>query len=193
MWTEPKDVLLDSTTPVGYRFNITVYANISVPSYAWQFYLTYNKAHLNATGCWYSAGPKSQWAGTNPTYPQIPDYGSHNATHNYVLFAEALLGEYETPPGNYSLAIVEFEVIAVPPQGQTYKSELRLDISGIFDSRILDPDISPIQPLNFGGTIYMIDEFSALMLLIVLLLASICMVLLKKKWFKTDVVHHLRR
>jgi hypothetical protein len=92
MWIEPTTIQLNETTPVGYRFNVTIYANISVASYAWQFYLTYNKAHLNVTGCWYSKGDKSEWAGTRPTSPQQPSYGTHNATHNYVFFAESLQG-----------------------------------------------------------------------------------------------------
>ena len=185
MWIEPTTIELNATIPVGYRFNVTIYANISVASYSWQIYLTYNKEHLNATGCWYSAGSKSEWAGTNPTMPITPSYGSHNTTHNYVLFGETLLGAVETPPGSYSLAIVEFEVIAVPPEGEAYQSELRLDIPGTFYSYILDPDLNEI-PLNFRGTTYVIDEFSALMFLMLMLLASFYAVLLRKKWSKID-------
>jgi hypothetical protein len=93
MWTEPQTLSFNTTTtPIGYKFNITIYANLSVASYAWQIYLTYNKNHLQATGCWYSKGSKSEWAGTRPTSPQTPSYGSHNATHNYVLFAEIPAG-----------------------------------------------------------------------------------------------------
>jgi hypothetical protein len=154
MWIEPTTLSFNSTTaPVGYRFNVTIYANLSVASYAWQFFLTYNKEHLNATGCWYSAGAKSQWAGTRPTSPQTPSYGTHNATHNYVLFAETLQGDVQTPPGSYSLAIIEFQIIAQPGQGQTYQSQLRLDITGAFNSYVLDVDLNEI-PLNFGGASY---------------------------------------
>jgi len=154
MWTEPQNLHFNTTTtPIGYKFNITIYANLSVSSYAWQFYLTYNKNHLQATGCWYSKGAKSEWAGTRPTSPQLPSYGSHNTTHNYVFFGESLQGIVETPPGKYSLAIVEFQIIAQPPQGQTYTSQIRLDISGAFSSTILDPDLNDI-PLNYGGTTY---------------------------------------
>jgi hypothetical protein len=158
MWIEPQTLSFNSTTtPDGFRFNVTVYANLSVSSYAWQFYLTYNKNHLQATGCWYSKGSKSEWAGTRPTSPQTPSYGTHNATHNYVLFAESLQGVVETPPGTYSLAIVEFEVVAVPPEGQTFQSELRLDIPGAFSSCILDPDLNEI-PLNYGRATYTITS-----------------------------------
>ena len=182
MWIEPSKIELEPTTPIGYKFNVTIYANLSVSSYAWQFYLTYNKAHLNATGCWYSKGGKSEWAGTRPTSPQTPSYGTHNATHNYVLFAESLQGVVETPPGSYSLAIVQFEVVSVPPEGQIYQSELRLDISGAFNSCVLDPDLNEIQPLNFGGTTYtMIPELPPLILLTLTLTAPIIAAWLKKK------------
>jgi hypothetical protein len=187
MWIEPTTIELNATTPVGYRFNVTIYANLSVASYAWQFFLTYNKEHLNATGCWYSAGEKSQWAGTRPTSPQTPRNGSHNATHNYVLFGESLSGVVETPPGSYSLAIVEFEVISVEQV-----SQIRLDVKGVFDSYILDPDLNEIQPLNFGGTT-VIDEFSTLMFLMSMLFASFCAVLLRKKWSKIDTAYYSQR
>jgi len=155
MWIEPSVLEFETTTtPVGYRFSITIYTNLSVPSYAWQIYLTYNKNHLNATGCWYTAGSKSQWAGTNPTTPLKPSYGSHNETLNYVLFGESLQGEVETPPGTYTLAIVQFEITASPPLGQILQSQIRLDIkTATRKSRILDPDLKEI-PLSFGGATY---------------------------------------
>jgi len=187
MWIEPTTIVLNATTPVGYRFNVTIYANISVASYAWQFFLTYNKEHLNATGCWYSAGSKSEWAGTRPTSPQEPRYESHNATHNYILFGESLQGIVETPPGEYSLAIVEFEVLSVEQV-----SQIRLDVKGVFDSYILDPELEEIQPLNFGGTT-VIDEFSALMFLMSMLFASFCAVLLRKKLSKNNTACHSQR
>jgi hypothetical protein len=191
MWIEPTTIQLNETTPVGYRFNVTIYANLSVASYAWQFYLTYNKAHLNVTGCWYSKGDKSEWAGTRPTSSVQPSYGTHNATHNYAFFGESLQGVVETPPGSYSLAIVQFEVVSVPPEGQIYQSELRLDIPGPFNSYVLDPDLNEIQPLNFGGTTYtIIPEFSAPMLLMLMLLASLCTILLRKKWLKNNAAYH---
>jgi len=186
MWIEPATIELNATTPVGYKFNITIYANLSVSSYAWQFYLTYDKEHLNATGCWYSAGPKSQWAGTRPTSPVNPSYGSHNTTHNYVFFGESLQGIVETPPGKYSLAIVEFEVLSVERV-----SQIRLDISGAFSSTVLDPDLNDI-PLNYGGTT-VIDEFSALMFLMSMLFTSLCAVLLGKKWSKNNTACHPQR
>jgi len=190
MWTEPDTISLDATTPVGYRFNLTVYTNLSVSSYAWQIYLTYNKNHLNATGCWYTAGSKSQWAGTNPTSPLSPVYGSHNETLNYVLFGESLQGEVETPPGTYTLAIVQFEVVAVPPQGEVLQSQIRLDIiysvaGKVKKSRILDPDLKDIS-LSFGGTNYIIDEFTTIMLMTALTLTAVSVVLLKSKLFKIN-------
>ncbi|MEM2202344.1 MAG: cohesin domain-containing protein [Candidatus Bathyarchaeia archaeon] len=158
IWIEPFTLSFNTaTTPVGFRFNVTIYTNLSVSTYAWQIYLTYNKNHLAATGCWYSLGAKSQWAGTNPTSPLTPQYGSHNATHNYVLFGESLQGQVSTPPGVYTLAIIQFEITSTPPPGQTYQSELRLDIasetSPALRTKILDSARKTIT-LNYGGTTY---------------------------------------
>ena len=185
MWVEPDQIILTDT--VGHKFNVTIYTNLTVASYAWQFYLTYNKNHLNATGCWYSAGAKSEWAGTRPTSPQTPSYGSHNATHNYILFAESLQGAVETPPGKYSLAIVEFQIIAAPPEGQTYQSQIRLDIQGAFNTYILNTDLNEIPP-NYGGSNYIIDEFTAILLIIIMPLISVYMALLKRK-FKASAIN----
>ncbi|MEM1590331.1 MAG: PKD domain-containing protein, partial [Candidatus Bathyarchaeia archaeon] len=158
MWIEPRMLAFNpSSTPVGYRFNVTAYVSLNVPSFAWQIYLTYNKLHLIATGCWYSAGAQSEWAGTRPAYPVTPCYGSHNATHNYVLCGECLIGEYETPPGTYSLVIVEFEIVNAPPPGKTFESQIRLDVEGEFKSFMLDPDLN-IIPLTFMGATYKYGE-----------------------------------
>ncbi|MEM2202345.1 MAG: hypothetical protein QXD73_06295 [Candidatus Bathyarchaeia archaeon] len=185
MWIEPALISLNSTTPVGFRFNVTIYTNLSVSTYAWQIYLTYNKNHLNVTGCWYSAGAKSQWAGTNPTSPLTPQYGSHNATHNYVLFGESLQGQVSTPPGVYTLAIIQFAVVAVPPGGQVYHSELRLNVPNeqnpVVVSKVLNyPERKSIS-LSFGGTVYIIDEFTLQMLLIFFTLSLICIFMLKRR------------
>jgi hypothetical protein len=155
MWIEPSTLSFNTTTtPVGSRFNITVYANISVPSYAWQYFIVYNAEHLkNATGTWYSAGSKSEWAGTNPTSPLSTKYGVYNATHDWICLGESLQGSSEVPAGSYSLAIIEFEIGSAPPEGEIYESQISLDIIGDFNSYVLDLDLNEI-PLNFGNAAY---------------------------------------
>jgi hypothetical protein len=154
MWIEPSTLSFNTTTtPVGSRFNITVYANISVPSYAWQIFIVYNAEHLNYTRFWYSAGSKSEWAGTKPTSPIPPASGDYNGTHKFFCLGESLQGPNEVPAGSYSLAIIEFEIISAPPEREIYESQISLDIIGDFNSYVLDPDLWEI-PLNFGNAAY---------------------------------------
>ncbi|MDH5451706.1 MAG: hypothetical protein OEX77_12580, partial [Candidatus Bathyarchaeota archaeon] len=62
MWIEPSAIDLSTdTVSVGYKFNITVWLNLTVACAAWQFKIGYNINHLTATGCAYTAGMKSQF------------------------------------------------------------------------------------------------------------------------------------
>jgi len=56
IWIEPSTINLSTGTyPVGYKFNVTVWINMTVTTVTWQFKLAYNKNHLNATRCGYTA------------------------------------------------------------------------------------------------------------------------------------------
>jgi len=136
MWIEPSTISFETaTTDVGYRFNLTVFLNADTKVAAWQFYMIYNKHHLNATGCWYSGtgAAKSQLfekaGATNVMVP--PSFGSYNATHDYVLFAESwMMGPY--PDATHcpaSLAYVEFEVVNAPGLGETFESIIDITTS----------------------------------------------------------------
>jgi len=172
MWIEPTSVP-EEDPYVGLKFNVTVWLNVSTPANAWQFYLTYNKNHLNATRCAYSGDGKSQWSGTDAVDTVEPSFGSHNATHGYVLHGE-VLKQSKTRTGAGSLAWVEFEVLQVPPDGQ-----LLLDQVGIFDSYALDEDLNEI-PLNFGAAT-VIPEFTYAFLMTLLILSSMFLVIAKKR------------
>jgi hypothetical protein len=127
IWVEP--LLIDLSTPpvsVGYKFNVTVFINLTVSSASWEFKLAYNKNHLNATGTGYTAGAKSDFFRNLTTLSLTPLFGSLNATHDYVLSAEAWLMGPTRGPGYGSLSWVEFEVTAVPPSGENYTSAIAL-------------------------------------------------------------------
>ncbi|MDH5779141.1 MAG: hypothetical protein OEZ29_00935 [Candidatus Bathyarchaeota archaeon] len=129
-----------STAFIGYRFNVTVYLNIDFDLICWQFGMTYNHAFLKATGCWYSGGtpfnPVSQLfekAGSTH-YGVVPNLNKyHNTTHDYVLFGESWASgphpNASTSPA--SVAYVEFEIIAIPQEGQTHESSI--SISALYE------------------------------------------------------------
>jgi len=153
MWTEPTTSNYSTkTTPLGYKFNMTVWLNVTSPTNAWQFYLIYNKAQLKATRCDYTGNGKSQWSGSFSTLSVAPSFGSHNATHDYVVHAELLMLVAERT-GTGSLSWVEFEINQAPSLGETLTSELRLDIVGSFDSYAIDASFNRTA-LTFGKTIY---------------------------------------
>jgi len=176
MWIEPTSV--PEVEPyVGLKFNVTVWLNVTTPANAWQFYLVYNKNQLNATRCYYTGDGKSQWSGPDPVDTVEADFGSHNATHGYVVYGE-VLKQSKTRTGSGSLAWVEFEVLQIPLTGQ-----LRLDLEGVFDSYALDENLDEI-PLNFEYST-VIPEFTLAFLMMLLLISSMFLVIAKKHWVKS--------
>jgi len=120
IWIEPSNISLCGTVPVGYRFNVTVWINLTVSSAGWQFKLTYNKSQLNATGCGYTAGDKSDFFSDRSTVSSIPEFGSLNAVHHYVLHNESWSGDGSPRSSGYGgLSWVEFEVMSIPSGGET--------------------------------------------------------------------------
>jgi len=128
MWIEPSTIDLSTdTVSVGYKFNVTVWLNLTVACAAWEFKIGYNTNHLTATRCAYTAGMKSQFFENVTTLPLSPSFGAINITHDFVLHAElwGLSGPFRNP-GYGSLAWVEFEVSAVPGEDEAYTSLLAL-------------------------------------------------------------------
>jgi hypothetical protein len=153
MWTNPASLTFaTNNTAVGYKFNVTTWLNVSTNTNSWQFYLVYNKAHLQALRCDYTGSGKSAWSGASPADTVLPSLGAHNATFDYVLIGEVLKSSVERV-GAGSLAWVEFEIIQTPGISQTLASELGLDISGVFNSYAMDKDFNSIS-LNYGKANY---------------------------------------
>ena len=153
MWIEPSTLSFStSTTPVGTRFNVTIWLNMTTPTNSWQFYLVYKMAYLNAVRTDYTGSGKSMWAGTLPIDSVLPSFDHHNATHDFVLHGEVLKASAEKT-GAGSLAWVEFEIMQAPLEGETLTSDITLDVVGVFTSQALDKSFTPI-PLNFGKATY---------------------------------------
>ena len=163
MWNEPSMINLSSPpVSVGYKFNVTVWINLTESSAAWEFKLAYDKNHLNATGCGYTAGTKSDFFRTLTTLPLSPQFGSLSATYDYVLAAESWMMGPTRGPGYGSLAWVEFQVMTVPPSGQAYASMIGLtDVypEGTGETYAQQPDGTKII-LSVSSSMYRISSAS---------------------------------
>jgi len=169
IWVEPSTVDLSTdTVSVGYKFNVTVWINLNVTSASWEFKMGYNKNYFNATRCGYTAGMKSQFFESIATIPLTPSFGSINATHSYVLHGETwgMMGPFREP-GNGSLAWVEFQVMAVPAELQTFT----LDICSFYpeDTYAQDPSQNKIPFTTCNNAVVIIPEFLEFMILAVLM------------------------
>jgi len=155
MWIEPSSINLSTDLhTIGYRFNVTVWINLTVTCQGWQFKMLYNKAQLNATRCGYTAGTKSQFFSNITTFAVSPVFGSYNATHDYVMHGEAWIGPGPMRnPGYGSLSWVEFEVIAMPGKGEVITSII--DISTEYPSKTYASDETGTKiPLTVYNCLY---------------------------------------
>lgn len=136
MWIEPSTIELNtSETPIGYKFNITLWANSSLETKGWQFWMFYAKAYINATRIGYTAGSKSEFFQDIVTLPVTPAFIAYNVTHNRLDFGEAwIMGPYRSP-GYGSLCWIEFEVVALPPEGVLV--DIPLDVNYAYE--LLEP------------------------------------------------------
>jgi hypothetical protein len=153
MWIDPSNLTFDTnTSPVGTKFNVTMWLNVTTNTNSWQFYMIYKKALLNATACVYSGNGQSKWSGVLPVNTVSPGFGEHNATYNYVVFGEVLKNSAEKT-GAGSLAIVTFQIISAPPGGEAFTTDVRLDNVGVFASQAFDKDFNQLT-LSFGKAVY---------------------------------------
>lgn len=168
IWIEPETIsYLTNNTPPDYKFKVYIKCNIDegvAATYAWQIFLTYNKAHLKAVaaGLWdgtteYPAGAgRSQWSDALPNTVPSPSYGSYDETYDYVLAGESLSGPVQqTEKGVFALAWIQFEIIGFPAKYETLTSELRLDfIKGALKTKFLTPAPARELPLSLGFATY---------------------------------------
>jgi hypothetical protein len=156
MWTEPSTIsVTGANAVVGYKFNVTVWINLTESSAAWEFVLAYNNSQLNATRAGYTAGGKSDFFSSILTYALPPTFGVYNATHSSVLCGETWNSGPYRDPGYGSLEWVEFQVMSAPPAGQTYTSMIALtDVypGGSADTYAQDPSMNKIAVTPFATT-----------------------------------------
>ena len=181
MWVEPSTLNIPATE--GYKFNVTVWVNVSETCGAWEVRLIYNKAHLNVTRAGYTAGSTSEFFQGKTAVPMPSYFGAVNATHNRVLLGEVILapGPYREP-GYGSLCWIEFQVInaSLIPEGEVV--EVKLDISSI-ETYVLDDKGNYIYPNTYNALV-VIPETGMLTIVIAMLTVSAILVVTKKKFGK---------
>lgn len=163
MWIEPSTVELPiSTVPVGYKFNVTVWANCSVSCGGWQFWLAYENSTINAVRTGYTGldGSKSDFFQNVSTIPVSPSFRGHNATFNRVEFGESWGGSgNKRDPGYGSLSWIEFNVISVPASTR----EVALEFLGVTGSvrrtyLINAADTSKVDLNAYAGRVRFVGE-----------------------------------
>ena len=145
VWVDPPAIDVTSAD-VGYRFNVTVWTNLSGPSFAWQVSLNFNPAHLRAVRADYTGQGKSQFFTGHTTVTVNP--AIHNA-EGQMLYGESLLDSDTRPTGNDSLCFIEFEIIS-------QMSQTRLDINnnGTF---ILDANVDIVACMKYSAVVSQIS------------------------------------
>jgi hypothetical protein len=142
MWIEPSDI---TTEDIGDKFNVTVFVNVTLESFAWQVKLYFNSTFFNATKIGYTNGDKSDFF---TEYSPIPITPRINNEEGYILHGESLLGNDEKAPGYGSLIWVEFNLTQIPPQN---RSTLCFSTPYGIDTFILTPNIDAIPMESVDG------------------------------------------
>ncbi|MFX1507948.1 MAG: hypothetical protein ACFFDC_17815 [Promethearchaeota archaeon] len=196
MWIEPSNV---TTAEVGEKFNVTVFVNVTLVSFAWQVKLCFNSTFFKAIKIGYTNGNKSDFF---TDYSPIPVTPTINNEEGYILHGESLLGNDEKAPGYGSLIWIEFNLTQIPPQN---RSTIYFSIPYGIDTFILTPyiDTIPMESVN-GAEISVgytppsatgLPHFSdiVILILIVIVIATVVFMLVimrkrrkSKEYEKTD-------
>jgi hypothetical protein len=141
MWIEPSNLTI---AEVGDKFNVTVFVNVTLMSFAWQVKLCFNSTFFKATKIGYTNENKSDFF---TEYSPIPVTPTINNEEGYILHGESLLGNDEKAPGYGSLIWIEFNLTQIPPQN---RSTIFFSIPYGIDTFILTPyiDTIPMESVN---------------------------------------------
>jgi len=142
MWIEPSSI---TTADIGDTFNVTVFVNITLKSFAWQVKLYFNSTFFKATKLGYTNGNKSDFF---TEYSPMPVTPRINNEEGFILHGESLLGNDEKTPGYGSLIWIEFNLSQIPPQNL---STIYFSMPYGIDTFILTPYINTIPMLSVDG------------------------------------------
>jgi len=171
MWIEPPSIVLTpQNASLGYKFNVTIWLNISnIQFYSYSIGLKYNRTQLKAT----RAGFTQNFTAGHDTATAGPIIDTSYLGNGSVLATESCKGEdYIQGPKVGTLIWIEFQVIAIPPQGQTLTSQIDITTCYPEDTWIMDYDLNKINLNGFNAEYTFIPEFSIVFILVMMLLIS---------------------
>ena len=145
MWVEPSvNSFGTDAYSVGYKFNVTIWLNMTEDVLGYQVKMFFNASQLSVTKAGFTAVATSEYfQGTVPVVcgPVIDNVAG------YALFGETLLAPAKIPgPKCASLVWVEFQIIAAPPMGGSLSSVLHINHD---ESFVANPSPPPdYWPIN---------------------------------------------
>jgi hypothetical protein len=137
MWIEPSRVSLPKNlAAIGYRFNVTVWLNMTQNIYAYQIALLYNGTQLKCDRAGFTDGGTSEYfTGHYSTAMIAIDGGMGNGS--LMAFEGCVGSDYVSGPHVASLIWAEFEVLTVPSSNMSFTSkfDISTEYTGFFDAR----------------------------------------------------------
>jgi hypothetical protein len=137
MWVEPPNVsLTGDSAAVGYRFNVTVWLNMTQNIYAYSIGLFYNRTQLKCDRVGFTDGGTNEYfTGHYSTAMISIDGGMGNGS--LMAFEGCVSSDYVSGPHVASLIWAEFEVLTVPSSNMSFTSkfDISTEYTGFFDAR----------------------------------------------------------
>jgi hypothetical protein len=186
MWIEPSNI---TTLNVEDKFNVTIFVNVTLKSFAWQVKLHFNSTFFNATKIGYTSDNRSDFFSEYSSMPITPEI---NNEEGYVLHGESLLSNDEKAPGYGSLMWVELSLKEIPPQNH---SALYFSTPYGSDTFILTPNIDLIPMETMNGVFISVEPTGSplfpditdiLIIVIVVVLIIALLVIIRKRRSKED-------
>jgi hypothetical protein len=142
-----------NTTPVGSRFNATIWVYDVANLFAYQVCLYYNSTLLNATRAWLPTWNPA-WVFYDKTTIGLPP----TFKADYVQIGDSIMGTYPTFSGKGILGIIEFEIIYTPATGEI---SCNLNVNNT-DTLLLDSNGNEILSIKTNGHyIYVYEKLSS--------------------------------
>jgi len=187
IWVEPNTVTL-GTSDIGKTFNVTVSMNMTEPIFSYQFALYYNRTVLKCTNAGYTGagGAKSNFLEGHTTSSSPPVIDTATTGNGSVLVFETLLGS-DSSSANHTgtLTWLEFQVLSVtvPTGGNlTCIFDIARDNKDGGNTWWTDVNANFYTFKNaYNGKAVITPEFSALLILPILMGSTIAAVILSKK------------
>jgi hypothetical protein len=136
MWVEPSvNSFGTDAYSVGYKFNVTVWLNVTFDTYGWQVTMKFNPGQIQVSRSGLTASTTSEFFIGHSIIPVTPVIDN---TTGYVKMGESLIGtDYIPGPKCDSLVWIEFQIIAAPPMGGSLSSTLNINNT---DTYVCDKD-----------------------------------------------------